>query len=147
MKILNIMLTAFFAIVSSAIASDVLESRFNPEIIDALRLGFALVVGGVVNALTMLASGRGFQRLDRMKSKSRATIINISEVLVSGAASAALVGVVRGFLRLELPISAEFALAAIAGSIGAERMFAKLEKSTIDRVLKSKPSAGDAHDG
>jgi hypothetical protein len=120
--------TVILSFFSSAIAAPLVE----PSLIDAdsTRLLIAAVVGAVVQSLTLVTSGRGFDRLDRMKIKSRARTINLAEVFLTGVATAALIGLMRGVLNFHLPLSGEFGIAAVGASLGAEALFKALEKPT-----------------
>ena len=125
-RVKNLFSTAFFSFFSSAIAAPLVQ----PNLFDAdwVRLLIAAGVGVVVQSLTLVTSGRGFERFDRMKIKTRAQIINVAEVLLTGVATAALIGFMRGVLNFHLPVSGEFGVAAIGASLGAEALFKMLEK-------------------
>lgn len=143
---LNIIFTIVIATVISALAADITEAatEITPEQTDIVRLAVAFVVGSIVQALTLVASGRGYTRLERATTKAkryRARATNISEALLAGLAAAAAIAAARGWARLELPLSGEFALAAVAGSLGAEKMFKILERRAV--FLNDDEKAGD----
>jgi hypothetical protein len=148
---LHIFITLYFAVIVVAVAAEIVEATSKNQLIDSDlgRLGVAFIVGSIVQGLTLLASGRWFERLERFRSRQkigRAIINNVAEVLLTGIAAAAAVALARGFDWFGGLLSLEFVAAATAGSIGAEGIFNYIEEFALKRAKANdeKKSGGDS---
>ncbi len=141
--------TAFFAAVSGAVFAQALgntvaRTMIGPfianaaEDLDIERLKYAALTGMVVNALVLIAFGKAFQRWNVAKTNAQrfqAVVASVAEAIVSGIAAAAVVGFMRGVLNFEWRLSGEFTVSAVAGSLSARAIFARLDKSMLGKIL------------
>jgi hypothetical protein len=121
----------YFSVSSGVFAAPLVEAMTTSPAAVRDRLLIAAAAGGVVQALMLVTSQRGFKRLDRSRYKWRAHLTNACEVLSTGIAAACMIGFLRGVVGLQIPVEGEFAIAAVAGSKGAEVVFGRLDAKSV----------------